>query len=113
METTDLGNPINTTIVAQDPAFDWNAYDNIIVYLIGKQKTLKMSVVDKAGYLPLIIVSASTLKIEVEGKYAKTLGLGEVYLNVFYDNADVQKEIIKSTPFGIEYINNSIKYEVV
>jgi hypothetical protein len=113
MENIPLGNPINTTIVAQSVDFDWSDYDNVIVYLIGKFKTLKMSVVAKTGYLPLTIQSASTLLIEIKGKDAKTLGLGEVLVNIWIDSADVQSEIVATTPFGINYTNNQIQSEIV
>lgn len=112
-ENIPLGNPINTTIVSTDVAFDWGAYDNIMVYIIGKLKTLKMSVVPKTGYLPLTIESPSTLAITIKGKDAKTLGLGEVNFNVWYDSANVQSEIIAVTPFGINYTTNPIQNEIV
>ena len=112
-QDTDLGNPINTTIVAGDITFDWNDYENIIVFLIGKLKTIKMSLVPKVGYLPLTIVDPLTLLIEVTGKEAKTLGRGEVLLNIFDDSNGTQSDIVKSTPFGINYIDNQIKSEVV
>jgi len=113
MGNVPLGNPINTTIVAQSVNFNWSAYDNVIVYLIGKFKTIKMSVVAKTGYLPLTIQSASTLLIEVKGKDAKTLGLGEVNFNVWIDSNSVQNEVVAVTPFGINYTNNQIQNEIV
>lgn len=112
-QNIDLGNPINTTIVSGDAGFDWNAFDNVIVYLIGTVKTLKLSVVAKAGYLPLTISDTLTLLIEVGGANAKQLGRGEVTFNIFIDKDNIQQEIVKSTLFGINYIDNSIKSEIV
>lgn len=109
----DLGNPINSTIVAQDQNFNWNDYDNVVVYLIGKVSKLKLSVIAKEGYLPLTIQDAQTLLIEVPGKTAKTLGKGDVKLNIWVDSENVQQEIVKSTLFGINYIDNEIKSEIV
>lgn len=109
-----LGSPISTTQIALSAGFSYNNYENIVIYLYSNNvKTVKLSTVAKTGYLPLTIVSATELKIEVPGNVTKNMGRGEIRFEVFYDEADPMEDLLGGTEFGIELVDNRIKQEVL
>jgi hypothetical protein len=109
----DLGNPINSLITTADANFKFSDYENVIIYLIGSMKKIKMSVLPREGYLPLTVVGDKAIAIKLTGAVAKTLGRGDLKFDIYFQKADEQGEVVKSLPFHITLVDNSIKSEII
>jgi len=108
-----LGSPIESTLVATTVGFSFNDYINIFIYLYTGGKVIKMSVLEKDGYLPLTIISDTQMKIEVAGNITKTMVKGEIMFEMFDDNMNPMDDLLGGTLFGIEMVDNKIKAEVL
>ena len=112
-KTVYLGSPIKKMLVAITDGFSFADYEDVIVYLhTNNSKTIKMSLVPKDGYLPLILHSDTEIIVQLEGKDTKSMGVGEITFELYVVNDDKMKNVIGVTNMGIELSNNKIKAEV-
>ena len=104
-----LGTPINNIISpkAGQEAFSFNDYENVFLYLFTSiAPIIKMSVLPKTGYLPLIIESDTQLRVKVLGSETKKLSVGKLYFELRFDDADPYLDKADSNEYGYEMVKS-------
>ena len=114
MKNKLLGTPINCVISpkAGQEAFNFNDYENVFLYLYtATAPIIKMSVLEKEGYLPLIIESDTQLRVKVLGSETKKLSIGVLYFELRFDDSDPYLDKAGINEFGYNMVKSLTSQE--